>query len=140
MTFSCHPGKYKIAAGTIYTALVLASSLIPMEGRLGRFSMEVGLTPVVQNFLHVPMFMVLTILWLQLMNGASMGRTAKFLLVIGAAFAFGALNELIQIFIPGRYTGIVDLGLNLVGVIMGALVFVLAERLKPGAVRRLVCG
>jgi len=69
-----------------------------------------------------------------------MGRTAKFLLVIGAAFAFGALNELIQIFIPGRYTGIVDLGLNLVGVIMGALVFVLAERLKPGAVRRLVCG
>jgi hypothetical protein len=132
--------KLKITAAAGYTALVLLSSVIPMHGRVGHFSLAVGLTPIVQNLLHVPVFAVLTILWLQLMRGYSMTPYTKFLLVIISALSFGIINELIQSVIPGRYPGLVDLGLNLIGVILGALVFVLAKRLRPEAVRRLVCG
>jgi len=121
MPLAHHPEKYKISIAMIYTGLVLLSSLVPMEGRIGCYSLAIGLTPDVQNFLHIPIFTVLTILWLRVMNRFSMRRGSKFIVVITATLAFGTFNELIQIVIPGRYAGIMDLGLDLVGIIMGVL-------------------
>ncbi len=139
-TPSCTPSKPKIVITAVYTSLVLLTSVIPMQGRIGHFSVVVGLTPIVQNFLHVPMFAILTILWLQVFNADQKKSLNTFVLILSAAFVFSAMNELIQLVIPGRYTGVVDLSLNIGGVALGAMIFLLVEKMKPGAVRRLVCG
>jgi glycopeptide antibiotics resistance protein len=114
----------------IYTAMVLASSLVPMSGSIGRFSVEMGLTPSVQNIFHIPMFAVLTILWLQFFKAKALRSLYKHILVIAAASLFGIVNELIQTFIPGRYAGVTDLSLNLVGIVLGTLIFIIAGKLR----------
>ena len=43
---------------------------------------------------------------------------------------FGAIDEIHQLYVPGRYAGLLDIILNAVGAVMGVATFVLRRRIK----------
>ena len=86
------------------------------------------------------MFAVLSILSLQVLNGFNVTGLWRFLLVILVAGAFGVFNELVQLLVPGRYAGLLDMGLNAFGVLIGSFVYVIVARTHQNIFRRLVCG
>jgi VanZ family protein len=139
-TESCNPSGLKITILAVYMVLILLSSLIPMDRDIEGLKFIIQLKPVIQNLLHVPMFALLAILFLQVLDSFDVPGFWKFLIVAFAAVAFGIFNELIQLWVPGRYAGLLDMGLNAIGVLLGILLYVFAARSRPNLLRRLVCG
>ena len=103
------------------------------EGERVRFVTEV--TPVIQNMLHIPAFAILSILWLSVLKTCQTDRGKRLIFVLLLATAFGIVNELIQMGVPGRYAGTLDLCLNTVGVLTGVLIYSALERGNPGIAR-----
>ena len=99
----------------------------------------IDLKPTIQNLLHIPMYIVLTILFLQIMQNYQIEGWKGNVLVFLGAGCFGIINEVIQIVIPGRYAGLTDIALNLIGVLAGILIYNLVGKFKPGLIRRIVC-
>jgi VanZ family protein len=139
-TESCNPSGLKITILAVYMVLILLSSLIPMDRDIEGLKFIIQLKPVIQNLLHVPMFALLAILFLQVLDSFDVPGFWKFLIVAFAAVAFGIFNELVQLWVPGRYAGLLDMGLNAIGVLLGILLYVFAARSRPNLLRRLVCG
>ena len=137
---SCKPSGKKIAILAFYTVLILMTSLIPMDREIEGLNFIIQLKPAIQNLLHIPMFAVLAILSLQVLDGFNVSGLWKFLIVASSAVAFGMFNELIQLWVPGRHAGLLDMGLNIFGVFLGVFVYLLAARSHPNLLRRLVCG
>jgi VanZ family protein len=52
---------------------------------------------------------------------------------LGISLAYGVCDEFHQLLVPGRYASLLDMGLNLVGVSVATLVFVLWNRSIKGA-------
>jgi glycopeptide antibiotics resistance protein len=136
----CKPSKLKIFLTTVYAALIMGSSLVPMHQDAQAFRFLLGLQPAIQNLLHIPAFAILSILCLQLLSYSPMSRARKIVLVLGFSFSFGIMNELVQAAIPGRYPGILDIVLNFLGSLMGIGFYMIAERRHSGLIRRFICG
>ena len=81
------------------------------------------LDPHLQNLLHIPLFGLLQFAWLRgfRMIGSS-GRRAV-LSCLAITLAYGVLDELHQLSVPGRYASLMDIGLNSIGVALGTLLF-----------------
>ena len=124
----CNPSGKKIMILVAYMVLVLMTSLIPMDRDIEGLRFIIQLKPAIQNLLHIPMFAVLAILSLQVLDGFNVSGFWKFLIVACSAAAFGTINELVQLWVPGRYAGFLDMGLNVVGVLLGILIYVLSAR------------
>jgi len=137
---SCRPSRKKMAILACYMVLILMASLIPMDRDIEGLNFIIHLKPAIQNLLHIPMFAIFAILFLQVLDSFTVRGVWKFLIVAFAAVAFGVLNELVQLFVPGRYAGLLDMGLNAFGVLIGIVVYVLAARTHPNLFQRLVCG
>ena len=136
---TCRPSNIKIALVFTYMLLLLASSLIPMDRDVKGLRFIIELKPTIQNLLHIPMYIVLAILLLQILQNFQIeGWKANILAFLGAG-CFGMINEIIQIVVPGRYCGLTDIGLNLIGVIVGIFIYNLVGKIKPGLIRRVVC-
>ena len=137
---ACKPSKTKIFFTCGYITMILLSSLIPMDENIRTFRFLLDLKPTIQNLLHIPAFAILAILCMQILSYFSMDKVRKVALVFGFSIAFGILNELIQAWVPGRYPGLLDIGLNCIGAMLGIFLFVMAERRHSGYLRRVVCG
>ena len=136
---TCRPSNIKIAFVVSYTLLLLASSLIPMHRDIKGLQFLIDLKPTVQNLLHIPMYVVLAILFLQILQNFQIeGWKGNILVFLGSGF-FGIINEIIQIVVPGRYAGLTDIGLNLLGTIVGIVIYNFVGKIKPGLIRRIVC-
>jgi len=99
----------------------------------------IDLKPTVQNLLHIPMYIVLAILFLQILQNYQIeGWKGNILVFLGSGF-FGIINEIIQIVVPGRYGGLTDIGLNLIGAIVGIFIYNIVGKIWPGLIRRIVC-
>ena len=99
----------------------------------------IELKPTIQNLLHIPMYIVLAILFLQILQNYRIeGWKANILVFLGAG-CFGIISEIIQIVVPGRYCGLTDIGLNLIGAIVGIFIYNIVGKIKPGLIRRVVC-
>lgn len=61
--------------------------------------------------------------------GWSVGGWAP-LAVLALAFAYGAVLEALQLVVPGRTAEWTDLGINLVGTLIGTLFVVLSHRIR----------
>jgi glycopeptide antibiotics resistance protein len=139
MMESCKPSNRKIAVAVVYMSLILMTSVIPMDRDIEGLRFLIELKPLVQNLLHIPMFAILAILWLQISKQYEIEGKKRIVLILLLSFGFGILNELIQLTIPGRYAGILDMGLNTIGVLCGIALYVLLEKSKPGLLRKIVC-
>ena len=136
---TCRPSKMKITLTLIYMIFLLASSAIPMDGPIQGLQFIIDLKPTIQNLLHIPIYMVLAIFFLQILQNYQIEGWRRNLLVILGAGLIGTLSEIIQIAVPGRYGGLSDIGLNFIGTITGIFIYSFVEKTKPGLIRRIVC-
>ena len=117
----------KITILISYMLLILGTSLIPMDRDIRGLQFIIDLKPLIQNLLHIPAFALLSILWLQVVRNHMNGQK-QILCVLSLTIGFGILTELIQITIPGRYPGIMDIGLNTIGSILGIILYYKLEK------------
>jgi len=68
---------------------------------------------VIDNFLHVPAYAILTLFLLCSINI----NINKYKKVFVIAFVFGVLMEIGQSFVPNRYMSLMDVGLNSIGIV-----------------------
>ena len=137
---TCKPDKKKLLLLLLYMSLVMMGSLIPMDRQISGLRLIIAMKPVLQNLLHIPMFAVLSILLLQVLSGYDMTPLKRAAVLLGVAISFGVVNEMIQVIIPGRYAGMLDMVLNLIGIFSGILLYKVLSRTNPNFLRRLVCG
>jgi len=93
---------------------------VPVDGSLN-FLMT--LEPGMQNLLHVPLWGLLQLLWLR--GFAQIGKRG-FLIVLACltiTVGYGFLDEFHQTFVPGRYGGLSDFVLDVVGAVVGIACF-----------------
>jgi glycopeptide antibiotics resistance protein len=135
---TCKPSKPKIAITICYMLLILATSLVPGFEISGSESISIA-TQFIQNLLHIPMFAILSILFLQIARNYDIGRWKAGSLTFVFCGIFGLLNEIIQLFIPGRFGGLMDIGLNSIGAIIGILIYFSVEKCRPGLIYRIIC-
>ena len=83
--------------------------------------------------------MILTVLWLQIIQVYGMKRWKNVLSAAVVAGFVGFLYELTQMAIPGRNPSFHDILLNLLGSIFGIILYHRLERARPSLMRRLVC-
>ena len=119
--------------------LLLASSAIPMDHEIQGIQFVIDLNPTNQNLLHIPAYIVLAILILQIFQNYQIDGWRRNALVLLGSGLIGILSEIIQIAVPGRYGGLTDIGLNFIGTIAGILMYNHIEKAKPGLIRRIVC-
>jgi glycopeptide antibiotics resistance protein len=136
---ACRPSNIKIFVVLIYMFLLLASSAIPMDQEIQGLQFVIDLKPTIQNLLHIPAYIVLAILLLQIFQNSHIADWRRNALVLLGAGLIGILSEMIQIVVPGRYGGMADIGLNFIGTIAGILIYSFIEKAKPGLIRRIVC-
>lgn len=137
---TCRLNAIKIILTSIYMLLLLASSVIPMDRQIKGLQFVIALKPTVQNLLHVPMFAVLSFLFISILRAFQIENWKRNTIVLLSSGFFGLINEIIQIPVPGRYGGLTDILLNFTGAILGIVVFFLVEKSKSGLLRRIVCG
>lgn len=119
--------KYHLSAITLkwffflYTTSMILTSLIPMDDSPNTPMFWSVMPPSLQNFLHVPMFIGFTYLLGSLMEDL-FKKTNRIAIILIISFCMGTLLEMIQSFVPGRYPGLVDILLNLLGAVIGLLV------------------
>ena len=77
--------------------------------------------------LHIPVFGVLAVLLMRIADNFGSVKWIINTLVFCICVGFGILNEIIQIFVPGRYGGLLDVGLNSIGSILGIAVYSIAQ-------------
>ena len=81
------------------------------------------LMSVVRNLMHVPMYGVLTLVLLHYFECIRFSRPAGALVSAVMAMFLGIAVELLQIYVPGRYCSISDIGLNFAGIIGAMILF-----------------
>ncbi len=61
-----------------------------------------------------------------------------FLVGILSSIAYGILDEVHQFFVPGRYCSLVDVALDLAGVLLAALIYFILIKLKMKKVKKTI--
>ena len=88
--------------------------------------------PDFQNFMHLPLFGMLGLLWAWALQYWKHPRRLYLQWLLGIVLGYGAINELTQAFVPGRFPGLEDLSFNWIGSILAIILFLwLKRRLKP---------
>jgi len=95
---------------------LFALSSIPDHGDGGHI---IGLvTPAIQNFLHIPVYGILALLWIVTLRRQGFSTQRSMMLAILLSSAYGAVIEFFQILIPGRFASFTDVLLNLPGILL----------------------
>lgn len=110
-------------------ALIYLASSLPGDADDGTFNFMLMLKPTLQNALHIPLFGLLQYLWLRAL--AKVGKTGyrAIFTALVITISYGLVDEYHQTFVAGRYASLNDICLNLLGVILGTGLFILAGRL-----------
>ncbi|MHC4973921.1 MAG: VanZ family protein [Planctomycetota bacterium] len=121
--------RWTLIALAYMAALFLLSS-IPDDSELGRRILFPP--PAVQNLLHVPVYAGLTWLWWRSLKGKTSPRPAV-LCAAAIAIGYGVLDEIHQMYVPGRFASVTDALLNAAGAAaVVAWVFLRAPEPGPG--------
>lgn len=80
------------------------------------------LPPQIQNLLHIPVFAVLSWLWLQSFSSHRLQPRRAAAAAVLITGAYGILDEWHQSFVPGRYGSFTDISLDVVGAFLGVWV------------------
>jgi VanZ family protein len=120
--------------------LLLAGSMIPMDRHIKGLEFVIDLKPTVQNLLHIPMFAILSFLFLLILAAFKIENRKRNTIVLLASGFFGLINEIIQVYIPNHYNKMTDILLNITNAILNIVAFRLVEKSKSGVIRRIICG
>jgi len=96
-------------------------SSIPDNGGGGHI---IGLvTPRIQNFLHIPVYGLLALLWIFTLRAYGSSERRSALLAILLSAAYGGIMEFWQFWIPGRFASTMDMVLNVTGILLFTWVY-----------------
>ena len=101
---------------------IFLSSLLHTDGTTPGFAFIGSIRSDLQSGLHVPMFFGLALVLLMLLQQIEKRKRNLVLYTFVLVNYVGIMNEGLQMLIPGRHASLGDIGLNLVGSILG-LVF-----------------
>lgn len=108
----------RMMASLALTAAVVFLSLVPgypVEGD-GLLLVSIGSVPSpLQNAMHFVPYGLLTLFWAAALSRSSRPTLYAVTLVVG----LGLVLEFAQLFAPGRYASLLDVGLNTAGVLVG---------------------
>jgi len=104
-----------------YILLLAGVSLMP-SGIEGLEGWDAAMSPTLQNTLHVPAYVMLVILVTASFWSAAQLRVGHVVAVAAVCIGYGAALEFLQLLIPGRVAGLVDVVLNATGALVGCLV------------------
>jgi len=99
-----------------YMVGIIVMSSIPDTGDPGY--LEEFASPTIQNLLHIPAYGFLALLWIFTLRGHGLSTQRSILLAILLSAAYGAVIEILQILIPGRFASFMDFFLNLTGILL----------------------
>jgi hypothetical protein len=139
ITYACTPSWRKIAVlvggilcmlGTSFLSLDLNASSIPFI-RLDKAA--------VYNMLHVPLFILITVLWLQIVQVYRLSAWQKAISAFCFSFSVGTLYEALQVLNPGRSASLEDIFINAAASLIGIALYLALDRSKPNLLRKIVC-
>jgi len=97
-----------------YMAMLFLLSSIPDDDGIGRRILFPP--PAVQNLLHVPVYAGLTwIWWRALTTRKPLAPRVTVLWAAAIAISYGVLDEVHQMYVPGRFASVTDALLNAAG-------------------------
>jgi VanZ family protein len=108
------------------TALFALSS-VPQPASLDEHQVLM-VQPTWQTLLHIPAYFVLALLWWRTLRTRKwpIGAAAGTAIILAAIY--GVLDEVHQYFVPGRFLSLTDLGMNLIGAVLGGAWALLRDR------------
>lgn len=109
----------------LYSMAMLATSLVPMEPSQADPSFMSTMNPNLQNILHIPMLAGFFLLLFSLRPRGTFVWPGVLIALLS-----GALLELIQLPVPGRYASCADIMLNGIGVALGVGCLAVMTRLR----------
>ena len=120
----------KFIPPTLLMLLITGISSIPMDGSAENLTFLISLKPDVQNLLHIPVFGLLSYLWLRAF--CSIHRSFLFCCMSAClvTVVFGMVDEFHQMYVPGRYAGLLDIILNTIGAGLGIMAFAFHRRVQ----------
>lgn len=105
------------AATAAFALLLTVVSLMPSGAEdSGSSGWDTAISPALQNTLHVPAYLVLTVLAIGCLSMPGRGRILG---VAAVCAGFGVILELGQAYVPGRTGSVADMLLNTLGAILG---------------------
>ncbi len=117
----------RLAAPIALMVLTFIVSSIPGDdqatGRLLGF-----VPPAVQNLLHIPLFGLLAWTWCRALETPARHTWQVVAIAMPISIGWSIFDELHQLYVPGRYASLTDLGLNLTGIAIGVGWFGLQRR------------
>ncbi len=108
------------------------SILVPIKSKI-QDSLHIKLTfSQVQNFLHIPFFVLLAFLWMKFFSVRKLAFKKAFVYTFLITAIFALFQEFSQAFIPDRDFSFLDLFLNFLGSLSGitCIKFLARRRLK----------
>jgi len=112
--------KYSLLA-LFATMTIIYMSSIPESSTPGS-----GLfAEIIWNLLHIPAYFLITILWLKAFRTKESLRwpSNMQLLILVGLILFAFSDEIHQSFVPGRTASLMDIGLDILGIFLGLVVF-----------------
>ena len=110
-------------------AIFLLSS-IPGRSPESGLAFFAEIDPQLQNLLHVPLFGILQFLWLRAFTKLGRSGWNRTLTCMSISLPYGMVDELHQMFVPGRYASLMDILLNFTGVALGTLMFLVWQKIN----------
>ncbi len=80
-------------------------------------------TPKIHNFLHIPVYGLLGLLWIFTLRAYGSSDHRSILLAILLSAAYGGIMEILQFWIPGRFASPMDMVLNVTGILLFTWVY-----------------
>lgn len=112
--------KYLLLA-IFSTLLIIYMSSIPDNTLWGNGSLS---EQIISNLAHIPAYALLTFLWLKSFTGTeSKDSIIAFSLILSGLVLFAFADEIHQSFVPGRTASFMDIGIDLIGILLGLWAF-----------------
>jgi len=111
-------------------AFIFIESSIPSGDGSGGVNFLNRLDPGLQNFLHVPLYGLLSFLWMNGFVKKGMKTVAAVSLAFLIAVLYGCFDEFYQVYVPGRYGGVTDICLDTTGAAAGVVVYLTVLRIQ----------
>jgi VanZ family protein len=83
------------------------------------FGWVASLEPRLQNVLHIPVYAVLTWLWMRYLRTTENSKRLNMILAGLICVGFAVVEESYQHLVPGRYPSLTDLAFDTLGVVLG---------------------
>lgn len=137
--YVCSPSRGKIALLLLLVACIFSTSLISLDLDSGVLAF-IGLSEgTAFNLMHIPLFMFITVLWLQVAYVYDIPRWRKSASAFLFSLLVGVLYEFVQLLIPGRNPSLADIAINSLAALAGIALYLLLERTRPNMLRKIVC-